>query len=384
MSGIIPSSLTSAIQNPFSRHPTNGVMASDFTDGFFINEFINGVEGQTSKQRIKLLGNQMPFQPFDWEGEQRLVKNYYPGNPEPAVHVLGPKEGPVTIKGRFKDKRYKDKGLYGVSYQFVLLVDEMRKRGNLVQFGMRGTSGSWTRYGFIEHCKYSMNKLSWIDYDITFFVIGEKQPVNNYFAAPSKDNPSQSNANLIALAAKFNATYSTVPTSVPQSLAGLINEIVSAIATQVNAITGFVSLVLNTVQSVEDAALRALGLIKNLKTTLYGFMQQLGRIENAFKKNNGTNPSLAASAQYVSIAFGHEVRAGINGIMDYLSRLEAEFAAIKLTLPKARYKVISGDTLQNISIKYYRASDNWIDIYNHNKLNTTQLHPGAVLEIPNL
>ena len=64
--------------------------------------------------------------------------------------------------------------------------------------------------------------------------------------------------------------------------------------------------------------------------------------------------------------------------------MQAQYEALALTTPKARYKCIIGDTLQNISVRFYGISDHWIDIYSHNNLETTQLNAGQVLEIPNV
>lgn len=381
-----PDSVAATIQNPFSVAVKNTQRQADFPNGFFIREILNGVEDYGNQ--ILLNGNKMPFQPFAWEGEQRLSKNYYPGNPEPVVHIMGPKEGPVTIKGRFKDKKYKDPDLYGVSYQFVLLIDQVRKRGNLVHFGMRGQSGKWVRYGYIENCKWTMDKLSWIDYEVTFFVVGETKPVNNYFSAPTQDNPSAINNQMISAANNLKNSFGGAPTSMPLSISGLLNNITSSLASKLNTLTGFVSLVLNTAQSIEASAIRSLGLIKNLKTTIYGFQQQIGSITHAFSKNtpSGTAaiPASQALSTFLNIAYALELNATINTIQNYLSSMESQFKAISDTIPKARYKVVQGDTLQNISIKYYGVSDDWELIYTHNNLSSTVLVPGTILEIPKL
>ena len=70
--------------------------------------------------------------------------------------------------------------------------------------------------------------------------------------------------------------------------------------------------------------------------------------------------------------------------MAFLAKLQMQFEAIRKTLPKARYKVQAGDTLQRISIKYYGTPNSWDKIYDHNKLTSTDLTRGTVLEIPNL
>jgi nucleoid-associated protein YgaU len=65
-----------------------------------------------------------------------------------------------------------------------------------------------------------------------------------------------------------------------------------------------------------------------------------------------------------------------------LARLQKQFEAIARTTPLARHRVKDGETLQRISIKFYNTADNWKKIYDHNKLTSTQLTVGTVLEIP--
>ncbi len=142
---------------------------------------------------------------------------------------MGFRHGPLTIKGRFKDKRYKDPSFYGVSYQMTLALTGLAERGNVLKFGFAGAAGKWFRYGFLEKPIFRMNKLSWVDYELTFFVVSENQPTNNYFANPEQAAPNNANFGLIAAANSFNSTFSTVPTSMPLSIAGAINGLISAL-----------------------------------------------------------------------------------------------------------------------------------------------------------
>ena len=376
--------IAAAIKNPFNTGVSNGgERPQDFPGGFQIIEYVNGVPNKST--RIDLIGNMMPMQPFPWSGEQRMTKDYYAGNPEPVVQVLGAKEGPLTIKGRFKDKRYRSPSYYGVSYQYSLAINEMRKRGNLIKFGMDGTAGSWWRYGFLERVDFKMNKLSWIDYEIEFFVVSENQPVNNYFAAPEKQSSSAVNQNLIDSAAAFQANYSATPKSMPRSLADIMNGLISDVAKNINLVTNFVATVLNTAQEVENSANRALGLIKNARSSLSKFRRQFDSIVHNFPTlSTATTEANKARDSFKNLGYMSETISGTGTMAAYLVKMQAQFEAIARSVPKARYRVQNGDTLQNISIKFYGISDHWSNIYDHNKLQTTVLAQGTVLEIPNL
>lgn len=383
--------IAATLKNPFSTTvKNNGKRAQDFPGGFQIQEYENGKPLTGTQNYVQLVGNMMPMQPFAWDGEQRLVKEYYPGNPEAAVQVLGAKEGEVTIKGRFKDKHYQDPSYYGASYQYTLLIDGIRKRGNLVHFWMNGTAGSWSRWGFIEKVSFKMNKLSWIDYEITFFVVSDVHPINNYFAAPEKQAPSAINNNLIAAVASFNSSYSDVPTSMPQSISGLLNNLISSVAKNMNLVTNFVGTVINTASSIESSAMRALGLIKNAQATIANFRLQLDGMTHTFNSLSSQGSAAGQTRDtYTNLQYLFETASATVSLSTYLAQMKTQFQALALTVPKARYRVQTGDTLQNISIKFYGVSDYWTDIFDHNQLTSTDLQGGdwtdkPILEIPNV
>jgi LysM repeat protein len=379
ISATIANPLTQAVKKPKLR-------GNDFPHGFQIFEYINGVKQGDTK--LVLVGNLMPFQPFEWDGEQRLITNYYAGNPEPVVQVLGPKEGPVTIKGRLKDKRYSltdanGTSYYGVSYQFNLAINEMRKRGNLVKFGMAGPDGAWIRFGFIQKASFKMNKLSWIDYEVTFLVVSETQPINNYFSANEQAAPATVNQNLINAASSFAANYSSVPDTVPQSIAGAINGYISTVATAINTVTGFVGNIVSTAQSIQASANRALGLIKNAQATISTFNRNIDALAHGFNTlSSQGNSAGQVRDTYANISYIAETMKATLQLQLYLAQMQAQWIALSVTVPKARYRVQQNDTLQNISIKFYQTAANASVIAEHNNLTSNTLVAGTILEIP--
>ncbi len=380
--GAILDPIAAGIKNPFSTTvKNNGERGADFPSGFIITEYVNGIP-QVATQ-LRLIGNMMPMRPFPWETEQRIVKDYYPGNPEPAVQILGGKEGDLTIHGRLKDKRYKDNKYYGLALQIAEALDAIRKRGNLLRFGMSGEGGKWFRYGFIEKCSFKMDKVSWVDYDITFIVVSETQPKNNYFASQDKNPPDSFNATLINDAASFQENYSAVPSSMPLSIAGLMNNIINGVAKNVNLVTGFISNIITTAQDIEASAKRAIGLIKNVRIQIAIYKRQVGAITSDFSHlSSSGNPVGQFRDAYHNSGYLLETMAGMHVLSLGLSKLQAQFEAIAATIPIARYKVQVNDTLQNISIRFYGISDNWELILKHNNLTSTVLTPGQILEIP--
>lgn len=374
--------ITSILKNPFTTAiANNGERPDDFPDGFEITEYINGQKSSY----LQLNGNMMPFQPFEWESEQHINKDYYPGNTEAVAHIMGFRQGPLTIKGRFKDKRFKDPAFYGASYEYTRALEAIAQRGNLLRFGFEGPGGKWIRWGFLEKPKFKMNKLSWIDYELEFFVVSEQQPENSFFADPEKEAPDSINFNLIASAADFQSTYSTVPTSMPLSIAGKINQLTNGIAKNINLVTNFVQTVINTGADVAASANRALGLIKNARANISSMTRQVDNVAHTFSSLSfsGTNAQKTTDT-YRNMQFIHEAAAATLPLSQYLQHMQTQFEAIAKTIPIGRYRVNKNDTLQNISIKFYGVADYWSKIYDHNKLQSTLLVEGKVLEIPRL
>lgn len=377
-----PDSIQSKIQNPFSSKTSSfqGLeRGPDFAAGFQIVEVIDGVEQTGNK--LALAGNLLPMVPFEWGGEQRLTKEYYPGNPEAAVQVMGGKEGDVTIHGRFKDKRYKDSSLYGVSYKIAEQVDILRRRGNLVKISL----GEWVRYAFIEKCDFKLAKLSDIEYSIQFFIVGFTLPTNGKIVARSKELPLDLNNALISAALDFQAKYGKdgIPITVPRSIADVLNGAISSVAHAVGLVTGFVDTVLTTAEDVQKSANRALGLIKNARTTICQTQRRLGNLSTGFNSiSNQTKASQSFRSAFINQEHLVKTISAAGALAALLASLQAQFNAIAKTVPLARYKVKAGDTLQKIAVKFYNNADLWSNIYDHNNLTTTALTPGMLLEIP--
>ena len=162
-----------------------------------------------------------------------------------------------------------------------------------------------------------------------------------------------------------------------------MNNLISGIAKNVNLVTDFVSTVISTAQSVEDSANRALGLIKNARASISRLSREYDNLKHGFNSlQTQSNPKDKARNLYNNLAYLYETHIASHSMSSLLKKMQVQFEALALTVPKARYKVVIGDTLQNISIKFYGISDNWTKIYDHNKLTTTALTPGKVLEIP--
>ena len=359
-------SAKATLKNPFNKKVENTVRDDDFIDGFQFEE-LGG-----PKKKVKLNGNLMPHVPFSFGGEQNIKKDFYAGQTEPSVQVLGPREKDLVIKGRFFDKRYSDTDLYGVATEIQQLCDSIRIRGNVCRIWM----GEFQRYGIVKDTDFNLKSLSDIEYTITFDIIGFNAPINGKFIEKKKEVPFQINNKLIALANELQ-DLSDIPTSVPQSIADKINELTSTVAGAINLVTDFVDTVISVTNDIRKAVERVKGLIKNVQNKLRQYKNFLSSIDPF-------DSSQAVSGRYENASFYSGSFNFASFINSFLQRFKKQFTDLTDALPIATHTVKEGESLQKISIIYYDDATQWKNIYDHNKLKTTEIESGTELEIPEL
>lgn len=363
-------SLKNKIKNPFSSNVDVEFDENDFPEGFKIEEILSS--GKTGEV-VVLAGNWMPKIPFTFGGSVRMKKEYYSGYSEPAVQVFGPEEDDLTINGLFKDKKFQDLSLRNASTEMQQLIDSIRIRGNLVRLVM----GEFERYAIIMRTKFDMEKLSRVGYAITFSVIGFNAPKNAVFLQRTKEVPFDINKNIIPALSDFENTSGQIPDTVPLSVADAIRSVTGEVASAVATVTDFVDSVFTTIQDVKSSINRVKGLIKFAQRKLKDYKKQVGGITSF-------DPSISIAGRYDNAQYSTSQVSSAAGLTALLEQLRAQFSTISNDLPLARHLVVEGQTLQNISVKFYGSSDDWKKIYDYNDLTSTALVAGTLLEIPRL
>lgn len=360
-------------KNPFEQSVAPPAYGDDFPEGFIIEELDFSANNRVLN-RVRLAGNMMPKRGFfKFGGKQRIKKDYYAGHSEPVAQVLGPQENDMTIKGDFKDKFYKDPKFREVALEVQKLVDALRIRGNLCRFVL----GEWQRYGFIEETDFNLERTTQIGYEISLSIIGFNAPSNAKFLERPREIPFAINKQLIQDAATFQQNNSNIPTSIDQSLADVINGLTNDVAQAINTVTGFVDGILTTVQDTRRAIDRVLGLIKNTQNTLRRFRRQIGSL-NPFE---GTD----VTGRYDRASFYSSMISRSAALSSLLAQYRRQFRDLaQNNTPLAVYRTVTGDTLQKISVRFYGTADNWTEIREYNKLSTTILDTGTLLNIPRL
>lgn len=358
-------------------------VGSDFPNGMVITEIIDGRPAEADK--IVLAGVFAPHQPFEFGGEQRLTAEYYPGAPEPTVHVLGPKEDETKIRGRLKSKFFKDAegvDMRLAATEYQELIDAMRIRGNLVRI----TMGEWRRYGFLKRGFFRLKTLADIDYEIDFFIVGFNPPSNYNITDRANDDVVGPNKELTNAAASQLDDARTFPDEMPQTVSEYLTTQISGVATAINSVTGFVTGIVDDAEQMVASANRAVGLIRYARATISQTARRIGAISNDVSNLGSafTTEAGKTTATIKNLSHLNKVRGNFGSLAAMLASLQAQFASIAASVPLMRHLVREGDTLQKLSIKYYNTPDNWKKIYDHNKLLSTELTRGAILEIPRL
>lgn len=378
--------VSDSIKNPFSRQVSSGqFFGHDFPNGLLIEELTG------PKESIRLTGNAMPIGPFQFGGSQRVVKEYYPGNSEPTVHIFGPQEDSISIRGVFKDKRFKnpsgkkDGSLYGLATELQQQVDAIRIRGNLIRMAM----GEFVRYGFIESCNFGLFRLGRVEYEITFSIVGFNAPRECQFLQKSREVPFEINKKLINSLQSFQS--STIPSKVPTSISDELTDRISDVAEVINAVTDFVDTVISTAEDIGKSIARIRGLILNAQATISRFKRRVGSIGYnvtgdpvSSKYVNSELSSAPRTSQYIAAVTVANTLSNVNSLSSILQEMRKRFADIDETVPLSKHRVVSGDTLQKLASKFYSNSDEWKRIYDHNGLSSTELETGKILEVPRL
>jgi len=367
--------ISGVIFNPFG---INNVSVQrppqDFPEGLILTEIQNGA--RIINRKIKLLSTWMPVQPFTFGGTLRTSKEFYAGNPEPVIQILGTEEKDWVFSGRFWDRKIKDTDLKAAAQNMALLLEEMRLRGNILEIVL----GEHRRFGLLIDTDFNLKTKDDVDYRLTFEIIGFRQPKFCQQVSESGVVPldaSQAMADALAL---YLDAFQDAPTEVPRSIADTINGIVSDVAGLVGSVTGFVDDILSQVEDVSDAVVRGVGLVKFVRGELIRAKRRIGQI--AF--NTSTYLGLSVPFRNITADFVIGVSVEIGPILDEMDSFQARLEQLRSTIPLTRHRIAEDDTLQRLAVKFYNDASKWEDIFDHNDLETTDLVVGSVIEIPRI
>ena len=379
------SSATQQFKGPFDRFNKAPIelLPEDFPDGFWIMPFKDGKE--RPKDAVQLAGNWLPFAPFTFGGKQRLVRNQYPGQSEPTVHVLGSEEDNTIIKGRLRTKHIP----LDTETDFRPLAREQQKRIDLLRIqGLlcRFSLGTWQRFGFVEATSFQLKTMADIRYSIDLFIVGFNPPTDCRVLKISRTIPFDINKDLIVAASQFQTTQTEnlekFQSQFNRSFFDQMNTAIGEVAEAIGLVTSFIDNVLSIADDIAKTIDRANGLILNAKANMSAYQRTVGAFNPV---GNTTNPAvIGIGAGYINANFLSVSQSEVSSLLDLTSRLGFELSQFREKAPLQRHLIKAGDTLQKLATKFYGNADAWQEIYDHNNLGTTVLIVADVLEIPRL
>ena len=380
----------SEIRSPFSglsKSPPLKLRGQDYRDGFKIEELKYEYSEEKDKfvastvGGIALKGNQMPKIPFEFGGEQRISKTYYPGNDEPVMQVMGASENDITIQGLFTDIRFNDSAYSQEEQSFAEFtmerIEGIRQKGKLCRI----TLGDWQRYAYVQSTKFSLVKRSRIGYSITFRVVSINLPQNaKILRVGVKENPKALNEKLLALGEVVKHLGLDVDTTVELSISEQINAFVGDIADSIKNITDYVDSVFTTIEDIRRSVRRAVGMARFTQRKVKSFQKKLMGF-NPFDLNS----KRPLSDRYIQAAYYSSLISRLTILNMMMERYRKQFKDLSQYLPLARYLVKIGDTWQSISVQFYGTSTEWTNIPPYNNFEISASPPvGQLIEIPDL
>lgn len=351
------------------------------------------IESARNPIKLQLLGNMMPFIPFEFGGDQKLVEKYYPGNPEPSVQILGAREAPLVVKGRLHDRRQPVGS--GIAWQVKDVLEDIRKRGNLVRISL---GDQWIRYGYLQNTKFPMKDRSSIEYVLTFFIISEYAPKQNPILTDRKQLPRDVSDDLKKINSAMANNMLEYPDGYPKDIFDEINDITNGVAKKVKVVTDAVDNIIAIGEKSSAVLNRTVALLASARSYVYKSGQRLGMInldqkvrgqtlKEAFDYGGITQSYSNVKTQNISSGYRSVVSTlttsrEVNQCQVALQKLSDDIMAYINSISNIRHLVKDGETLQTIAVRYYGTVDGWEKIYIHNKLDSSTIVSGTVLEIP--
>jgi hypothetical protein len=358
--------------------------------GAFVIEETTG-----QKRKLRLVGRGLPYRPFTLTTKQRVEINWYPGNPIATSTILGATEEPTTIHGAWKDKFISSEGAsieslasgavypitlddipIGTVREAVTIVDDIVRAGQMLQV----TWDEQVRHGHITEFEKSWQNFHDLDWTLGFSWISRGQAVVP--AVVEQESPRRAASAISAANEDLRDAVNelAIPTSpefqfdllsLLDTIDGLVNEVLSAVATGVKLV--------NTPFAV-------IARITSLCTRVIGAAEDLidfatSQVDGAFDfvtplANQSFQKRLADGWYFRRIMQNSRKlqRVAVARRAQFLKQIDSDLLAV--------YTAKMGDDLRTVSQLYYGSPFDWRPLMIFNDLSGPQLSAGQVVMVP--
>lgn len=376
----------------------------------------------TGQQRtLTLYGSGLPKRGAAWEGEQKLVTKWYPGNVgEATQHVLGPVELPSDWEGSWRTTQllrtpatFQGSPLSNAN-DLADAMDSLRFYGALLRVTWAQDTGrKIVRVGRLGKFKAAYDRMDDLSWSASFVWVGRGGPQQSSVAFKKDDASGGMNAAILALNAlastisgpSFLASDPNVPFSSnvfslglsfslaagPTTLLGTLSTDVSDLSVRVGNVVDLMnqagSLPPQLVSQASDVAMTA-------TSTLVSFADEMGRTpaELMTTYDDRVSSLVRARVYFDSVLDAADTASASTAQMEaQLRRRQNALRAdarrkdrLRSTEVLAVEPVRAGDTFVTLSLRYYGTPDRAADIARANGLPGYQIAPpkGKILVYP--
>lgn len=366
-------------------------------------------------REIQLTGRALPIGPYELSGNLKVEVTRYAGNPIGTGTVTGVEEEPSTISGEWKDKFirglvFDDKaGTFASATaaavdgraiesveQLVELFDNVRRSGQLLQV----TWGRITRRGFLKSFKQTWKNTNDCGWSCTFEWVSQGEPPAN---SPVVDPPRPGNARQAlrnttdALADamddrpasvldRYRAAFDTANRAVTQAGA-ILDQYEAAIGGYIGDATAPLDLVRNCMTLAGAVVGKAQEVID-----LFEFVAPeeffLGDFIDGSVASDGTVtlPPVADNfgQQLSHIYYSTEAVAQARILKREAAIEHRTLGAVLESDLLGVYYAVNGETMRDVSRRYYGTPHQWRQLMLYNDCTTPELTTGQLVLIPRM
>jgi nucleoid-associated protein YgaU len=325
-----------------------------------------------------------PRGPQSFGVELRTARTDLPGSEEPVEQVLGWNYTPFTVRGVWDDRHAGS----GYAEQTRKDFEEMVQRGNPIryEFEQLSITGLIVKFEFLYVRK---------DYQTYSFTISPhfryqgqtvREDTNKFrkvFTDP-KNAVKKARAGLDAIKAAQALASAASGARIQQLLkTGVFSDINDSLDDMETFISSSEALVDNEILGPAENASKALNrgaqVMASAKTAAAALLNKQKSIQAS------SHMAISSLAENLKFEGWHRTLAG--SARDFVVQAEQsrrDFAYRAQPKPKRLHRVRQGESLYQISTRYYGTPHHWREILQANNLNAIVLNGGELLEIPEL
>lgn len=312
-----------------------------------------------------------PRQPWTFGGNLRTVRTDYPGARTPSEQVLGPAHAPFTLEGRFDD-RY---NFAGYAEREQRRFEEMCRRGNTVQIQFQNQSFVC----LITNWSFPYKRAWEIGYSFTVSVHDRPDGVTLADRAPETvQSPTQAFDALDVAAQAMATQQNKVPA------AALTTGVNTGIGAKLSALLDDVAAIGKTLDNAQKATS---GAAASFKRTATQFRAAAGSAFNVVDTLVTIRSDIEMGVQQATSVLSFEdwsrsLRFHGRLVMGQSSKAARDMDSRSESKAIAMYRPQKGESLYDISRRFYGTPHSWRLIADRNHLNVINLTGNEYLIIP--